>query len=141
VRHTYNLGFSYDPSTDTGLDGLTYPGDLSDIATNFSNIKDVTWDYAHTVEGLNIALNDNAFIIGLLDMDKLKSGTDNTDILKSTFGEHYIQINTIIKQGENVVVNYWNWGDTSAQQITITTSLTNYNEAVKNYTILNSNEE
>ena len=50
MRNSYNLVTDYDPASDNkgkfpGLRGFTYPGDLSDIATNFANMKDVTYNY------------------------------------------------------------------------------------------------
>ena len=138
MRDSYNLMPGYDPSTDTGLKGFTYPGDISDIATNFANMKDVTWDYSNNVAGLNKALSEGATIIALFDADMLKTGKPNPDFLQKTFGNHYVIINSITQKGKNITINYWNWGDTSKKQTTITTTKDNYDKAIKNYTILNS---
>jgi hypothetical protein len=137
MRHSYNLS-DYDPTTDTGLAGVTYPGDIPDIATNFANMKDVSWDYTHDVAGLNKALNDGATIIALFDIEMLKNGVPDNNILRRTFGSHYVIINSISQNGQNITVNYWNYGDTSASQSQETLTKAKYDEAIKNYIILNS---
>ncbi|WP_137090124.1 hypothetical protein [Mangrovivirga cuniculi] len=110
LRHTYNLVFDYDPESDTGLQGFSYPNDLIDIATNFANLSDKTLQYGHDIEGINKAIGDGCSVIGLFDIDQLKTGEPNQNILQRRFGNHYIIINRLSKRNSHVEVNYWNWG-------------------------------
>jgi RHS repeat-associated protein len=143
MRHSSNISLDYDPKTDNqgqfpGLRGFTYPGDLSEIATNFANMKDVTYNYPQTIEGLNNAFKDEATVIALYDIDHLKTGYPSNVIQERTFGSHYVVINSIESKNGNVTINYWNYGDESKTQTTITVSQKTYDKATKNYTILNS---
>jgi hypothetical protein len=68
----------------------------------------------------------------------LKNGVPDKKILRRTFGSHYVIINSISQNGQNITVNYWNYGDTSASQTQKTLTKAKYDEAIKNYIILNS---
>jgi RHS repeat-associated protein len=142
VRNSYNLGLPYDPQTDKGLAGLTYPGDISDFLTSFANLEDVSHQYTTDNTGLNKALTDKAFIIGLFDIDQLTTGSPNPDMLQRSFGNHYVQI-TSYSEDDNgaVTMKYWNWGE--SEERTVHTTRENFAKALKNHTIINrkSDEE
>ena len=138
MRNYGNYISSYDPDTDTGIQGFTYPHDIPDILTNFANIKDVSSDYKQDINGLNRALNDGAAIVALFDIDRLKTGVPNSNFLQRNFGNHYVTINSITQSGNSITINYWNHGDTSKKQTTITTTKSNYEKSIKEYKIFNS---
>ena len=91
------------------------------------------------MDGLIGAFKDEATVIALYDIDHLKTGKASTSIQERIFGSHYVVINSISSAGGMVTVNYWNYGDQSKQQTTLTVTQETYDKATKNYTILNSN--
>ncbi|NMM48464.1 hypothetical protein [Marinigracilibium pacificum] len=136
LRQSYNIVFDYTPESDTGLQGFSYPNDLIDIAVNFANLTDYTLNYGHDISGINKALNHGAAVIGLFDIDQLKTGKPNNQILQRRFGNHYIIINSIKRSYDQVEINYWNWGDTSENQTTVLTDIKNYDSAIRKYLII-----
>jgi RHS repeat-associated protein len=73
IRNSLNLFLPYDPATDTGLDGFTWPGDISKIARNMG-FKDISGGFG---EALNINKADEyaskqGLVIILYDSKKVK---------------------------------------------------------------------
>lgn len=137
IRNSFNLVLDYSPEKDLGISGFTWPGDVKKLVENFSNVGDFSYKYDINPQGITKAISDNATPVALFDIKRLKTGKQDSNPLGSAFGNHYIIINSISQQGQNITMNYWNYGDFSATQSTITTDYFNFSLSLKKLYIFN----
>lgn len=104
-RSTLNIFLGYNPLTDKGYHGFTWPGDISWMLHKFgiNTKRRIVFNAIREIKKMQVALEQKQSIIGLFDWRGLMHG-------KCSFNEwHYIEIKNIeIDKDHIIILQIWN---------------------------------
>ncbi|MCH2042893.1 MAG: hypothetical protein MK212_02040 [Saprospiraceae bacterium] len=106
MRHSWNSYYDYDPHTDTGHEGFTYPKDVTGILEGHFGVKQEyspisSWDDNFTE--IQYSISQNWRVVGLFDMSMVSSNTISFD------NWHYVEIQSLVENSDKTVtLTVWN---------------------------------
>lgn len=114
---------------------------IDTLRDNFGGLQEVTRNHRErTLATLKQAIeNDDAYVVALLDVHQLRTGTPSPDSLQSTLGNRHVHIYGITEESEGeVVILAWHHGGRGIFTEHFPTTLENYESAIKAYAILDA---